>query len=308
MKKPSIDYAGLEEDTKERLEKENVEKTLEYRGINGDTLIEAICPYITSPCERVYRHGDVHLVFGRDRPGHRTSGYGAKGDTKAHSLDVVVGRMGYQGREVDDSGEQIFVDPSFEYDAARIHVSQKTDIDDNFGLVDGGMERVQGKSGLGMKADAVRVMSRGGGIKLVTGVDPVNSRGGKINKVEGVSLVAGNNDKDLQPIILGDNAVEALSKIVDHIEKLSAVVDGLLVEQTKLNQELITHTHLSPFFAQPTLPSESLLTKGPMVIANHLAKTKESLIALKINLASLKNTYFSEAGSKSISSRYNQSN
>ena len=303
-----INHKGMEDDAIERLESENIDTSIGYRGINGDRLTEALPEYIESPCEKVYKHGDVHIVFGRDRPGHRTSGYGASGDTKAHSLDIVIGRLGHLGVEFNEQGESMHVDPSFQYDAARFFISQKSDVDDYFGLVDGGMERVIGKSAVALKADALRFISRGGGIKFVTNVDKVNSRGGKISKIEGISLVAGNDDKSLQPMVLGGNATEFMEKLVNHVEKLSAVVDGMLQEQTKMNQYVIQHKHISPFFGQLTLPSEQLVLNGPAIVAAHLSKTKQSLITFKVNLANLKNTYLSQAGTKSVKSRYNKSN
>lgn len=53
------------------------------------------------------------------------------GHTQAGSIDLVVGRM------ADQPKEGVFVDPNFEIDAARINISQKTDVDKNFNLPNG---------------------------------------------------------------------------------------------------------------------------------------------------------------------------
>ena len=60
------------------------------------------------------------------------SGYGGKANTQAGAIDIVVGRMGNT-----KNGPQgnIRVSPDFFKDAARIYISQKSDIDDYFKLV-----------------------------------------------------------------------------------------------------------------------------------------------------------------------------
>lgn len=61
------------------------------------------------------------------------------------------------------------VDNSFQTDAARIYISQLTDIDANFGIDPGKTGYMKERSGIGIKADGVRVIGREG-IKLITGV------------------------------------------------------------------------------------------------------------------------------------------
>ena len=50
-----------------------------------------------------------------------------------------------------------------------LFISQKADVDTDFGLADGQVGNVKNRSAVSMKADCVRIVSRGGGIKLVTG-------------------------------------------------------------------------------------------------------------------------------------------
>jgi len=47
----------------------------------------------------------------------------------------------------------VTVDPSFSKDAARIYISQKTDIDDNFKIKQGNVGKAKARSAIGMKAD-----------------------------------------------------------------------------------------------------------------------------------------------------------
>lgn len=51
-----------------------------------------------------------------------------KGIHKHGSIDIVAGRMASKPKE------DVFVDPNFGVDAARINISQKTDVDKNFSL------------------------------------------------------------------------------------------------------------------------------------------------------------------------------
>src|SRR5690606_205536 len=149
------------------------------------------------------------IVLGRDRPGSRITGYGGRGDTQAGSIDLVVGRGSWLAKSHNDDGEKMYAEPNFDFDAARIHVSQKTDIDKNFNLVPGNVGDSRTRSGIGIKADGVRIIGREG-IKLVTGVDRVNSQGGDIESVRGVDIIANNDDRDLQPLVKGNNLTEAL--------------------------------------------------------------------------------------------------
>lgn len=98
-------------------------------------------------------------------------------------IDIVVGRMASKPKE------NVFVDPDFEIDAARIYISQKTDIDKNFKLPNGSMGQSEGKSGIGIKADGIRIIGREG-IKLVVGTDNKNSQEGTVDSTYGVELLA----------------------------------------------------------------------------------------------------------------------
>ena len=143
------------------------------------------------------------------------SGYGGSGDTHCASIDMVAGRMASNAASVTGDGEAMSTDPNFKLDAARIYISQKTDIDTNFGITDGLVGNATAKSGIGLKADGVRIVAREG-IKLVTKTDMKNSQGGAVDQISGIDLIAGNDDEELQPIPLGNNLEEALVKLTDH--------------------------------------------------------------------------------------------
>lgn len=308
-RKKAVDITGLSPISKTVLSQTGAKFKVSSKGIAGDNIAEGVPNYLQAPSEKVIGNtNNSWIVLGRDRPRSRLSGYGGKGDTQCGSIDIVVGRMGHRARKVDANGEQLWVDPDFKRDAARIYISQKTDIDENFGLADGKVGKSKTKSGIALKADDVRLIARQG-IKLVTRTDVMNSQGGKVQTIPGIDLIAGNNDEDLQPMVKGNNTKIALERIIHHIDKLNGIVDAFLMAQMEMNEAATHHFHYSPFFALPTTPAiDVLVPKGIKTQIDLLSKVKRSLVAHKANLAAFKITYLNPAGSKYISSRYNNVN
>jgi hypothetical protein len=297
----SVDNSGLSEATRQVMDLDsNYTSGRSGAGIFGDSITEAIPNYIESPCEDVTQHGNSWIVLGRDRPASRASGYAGQGHTQASSIDIVVGR----GAPVPTS--DINVDPSFSNDAARIYISQKTDIDDNFRIVNGGMGSSHAKSGIGIKADAVRIIGTEG-IKLVTRTSATNSKGGSVAPA-GIELIAVNDEEGLQPMIKGQNMVEALSALEERINELSAVVLNFLKAQASFNTSITAHTHVASGFGAPTAPSIELAPAG-------INATLESAEAMVDNFKGRMNTnilwhnkYLNPMSSKYICSKYNKVN
>ena len=197
-------------------------------------------------------------------------------------------------------------------DAARIYISQKTDVDKNFELIPGKVGTAKARSAIAIKADGIRLVAREG-IKLVTSETTKNSQGGDLQSYVGIDLIAGNVDDpitgtDLQPMAKGKNLSEALQRLTFHVEKLNGIVDSLLMTQMKFNNALMNHWHPSPFFAAPTAPSIIVQTSGLRTQVNLLTKVKQSLIAHKANLVSFSQTYLNQSGKKYINSRFNNVN
>jgi len=285
------------------LKKVNKEQVAFARGAAGHPLYESVPQVIKTSTEKHIESGfNSSIVLGRDRPASRLSGYGGRGDTQAGSIDIVVGRMGYKAREFDGEA-RVWVDPSFKEDAARIYISQKTDIDKNFGLVSGRVGIASTKSAIGLKADGIRIVAREG-IKLVTKTDDNNSQGGSVDSTSGIDLIAGNDDSDIQPMVKGRNINEALKTLTMHVDKLNGIVDSLLMYQMTFNTALTHHFHFSPFFGLPTSPSPPVVAAGMKTMIDHLFQTKMSLIMNKANLALYKHTYLYPSGKKYINSRH----
>ena len=278
------------------------------KGIGGDPLYEPVPELIKTHSEKIINNGhNASIVLGRDRPASRLSGYGGIGHTQAAAIDIVVGRMSFAAKSHNSNGSKIWVDPDFKSDAARIYISQKTDIDDNFKLASGRVGISKTKSGIAFKADGIRIIAREG-IKLITKTDALNSQGGEIQSISGIDIIAGNDDSDLQPMVKGSNLRSALERLTFHLDKLNGIVDSLLMAQMTFNTALTHHFHFSPFYGLPTTPSPPVMAAGVKTMIDHLFQTKKSLAMHKVNLSMFKHTYFSPSGGKYINSRFNNVN
>lgn len=310
MSKKNIDNSGLDRNLKNNKQSLDRKSKILTSGIGGGALTEAVPKYITSGGDNLIRgDNNTWIVLGRDRPGNRYSGYGGVGNTQAGAIDIVVGRMASNPRS------DLYVDPDFKNDSARIYVSQKTDIDDNFKLVDGYVGNSKTRSAVGIKADAIRLIARES-IKIVTGTDEKNSQGGDIPAVFGIDLIAGNKDDvlntdsdfNLQPMVKGDNLSKSLEELSTIIEQLSGIVSTFLSSQMEFNSTAAIHYHYSPFFGIPTTPSDILASKGVSVSLQQLNDCILGLNKFKFNINAYKANYLVPNGTKYINSKYNRVN
>tara|TARA_B100001123_G_scaffold74689_3_gene84251 strand:+ start:52475 stop:53425 length:951 start_codon:yes stop_codon:yes gene_type:complete len=211
-------------------------------GIMNTNVCEPIYNYIPAQNDAlVGKHdGSCQIVFGRDRPASLASGYGGKGAQGAGAIDIVVGRASSQALP---DGSQVH--PNFAADAGRIYISQMTDIDTNFGIIEGKGGSVIGKSGIGIKADTVRVIGRRG-VKIVSGKTSafkgVGMEGEKDAFSSNISqpappieLIAGNNEKNLQGVAMGKNTRDTLMELAMIVSDLTSAVQNIALLQTTYN-------------------------------------------------------------------------
>jgi hypothetical protein len=303
----AIDYRDLSNNEKKLIELDSNQRIF-APGIGCKNLVEPQPEFILADCETIYSgKNNSYIILGRDRPASRLSGYGGKGDTGAGSIDLVVGLGAPRPRTVDKPGNKLYADPNFILDSARIHISQRTDIDDNFRLAAGSVGISKGKSGIGIKADAVRVIGREG-VKIVTGGDKINSQGSQLLTIPGIDLIAGNDDSDMQSIPKGENVLEAITRLADHVNELTSIVFKMLDIQNQFDIQVTTHFHNSPFFGAPNTPSGPLAVQGPIKMADHLLTTMKDLMTTKMNLSNFKLNYLQPGGAKYINSRWNKTN
>jgi len=212
------------------------------------------CPkYDITADEKVIQNGNSFVVLGYDRPHSRGSGFGGKGNTRCSSIDIVVGRLGYQAASHQESGTENIVNPNFKKDAARIYMSQKSAVDDvrYFGLPRGTVGNVKmrsPRSTIALKADTLRFIAREN-IKLVTRTDKKNSQGGRDSNAYGgqygIDLIAMNDDRDMQPLVKGTNLVLCLTDMTKAINELRDKMLTMMDYQRNLSQAILTHTHMS---------------------------------------------------------------
>lgn len=275
-------------------------------GTFQDRILEAHPNYNAAASEQITEgENNTYLIFGRDRPGGFSSGYGGKGDTHAGRIDLIAGLQGINAAEESADGQMLFTDPCMFGDAARVYLSQKTDVDENFRLHAGKIGNPTTRSAVAIKADGIRVIGREG-IKLVTGTDKFNSQGIKIQGISGIDLIAGNLGDEMEPIPKGKRLSAALVDLVKLVSTLNDMVVKLTINQSKLIAALSVHTHLltpvgiiapSPDFA----PSAALRLVDTASIIGQLAAHKANCATHKIN-------YYTPIGKKYINSRFNNTN
>jgi hypothetical protein len=232
IRKPIRDQSGLPEEAQAQISEGVQSSGTAAMGLNGQNLPEAVPFLDQAECETVISNvNNASIVLGRDRPGPKNSGYMGRGGTQCGAIDIVVGRM---GNTKGGPKSNIYAQPNFASDSARIHVSQKTDIDKNFGIVPGNVGLSVARSGIGIKADAVRVFGREG-VKIVTGVGAPGecTSAGEVvpPSAYGIDLIAGNDDYSLplEPLVKGKTLVEALKAMNARIDELNGILTSLII-------------------------------------------------------------------------------
>ena len=231
-------------------------------GLNNARMSEPVCNFEKAGSERVISNlNNAWIVLGRDRNSGLASGYGGSAHAQCAAIDLVVGRGG------PSPSDGIYASTDFKTDAARIYISQKADIDEYLKLADGSVGISEARSAIGMKADSIRIVSRKG-IKLVTGVDESNSIGGFLLTTKGIDLIAGNNDKDLQPIPKGDNLVDSIRELKGNLNDLNAIVIKFLMNQMIFNMGVQAHTHAPSFGMGPSIELQPIgFATAPQIIS-----------------------------------------
>tara|TARA_R100000008_G_scaffold36196_1_gene20640 strand:- start:1823 stop:2746 length:924 start_codon:yes stop_codon:yes gene_type:complete len=268
-------------------------------GTFGEPRPEAVPNYIQTESEHVISNkNNSWIVLGRDRPRGIASGYGGRGDTGAASIDLCVGRM--SANPISDA----YVDPNFRTDAARIYISQKTDVDENFNLTEGTLGMSETKSAVAIKADGVRIIAREG-IKLVTTTDSLNSQGGRVKSLGNIDLIAGNNTEFLEPAVKGKQLANMLRKLLQQVSDLTENMNGFLTSQMAFNSAMGSHIHpvAGAFVAPLTGPSPTAIAAATTATFNQGTRTVPSLLIAKTNKIGLEFNCLNELGEDYILSR-----
>mgnify|MGYP003110205142 CR=1 FL=1 len=282
-------------------------------GLYGTGASKIDVKYNASPNEKVIQKGDAYIVFGTDKPSGNASGKSRMGALRAGRIDLVVGRMA--GNAKPPKGSR--VGNSFEADAARIYISELTDIDKNFGVTEGKSGEMKDRSGIGIKADGVRIIGREG-VKIVTGraggTGERNSLGGKMLPAPTIELLAGNNSEPrrvplsilsgeseiydpVQGVAMGDNTVKALSELSSLISDIISVI------RQRSNAEFIFNAAINIAMALPGPLQGAAIQAAFAAYFASIGKTQYSMYQFFINKALWDINYLEPYGYRYIESR-----
>jgi hypothetical protein len=265
----------------------------EINGVSNTILNESVPNYNISESEKTIEgKNNTSIVFGRDRPSTINSGYGGVGFKKSGAIDIVVGRTSAIIQEFDSDGNKVYTDPSIPYDASRITISQKTDIDDNFYLPG---FNVKGKAGIAIKSDNIRVVAREG-VKIVTNSDKYDSNGDLKVKKYGVQLISGDG-QELQPIPKGKNLEEVIKDLYQKISEVQ--IANIYKILLSILESLTLHTHEG--LGGPTSPSPELIASIPVAISQVSMSAVENQLQ-QLNVEKSKLTYLTPGSKKYINS------
>ena len=139
-------------------------------------------------------------------------------------------------------------------DAARVYISQMCDVDNQFQCAPGSTGNVTERSCVVAKADAIRLICRDGGIKIISGGDTHNSKGELLRSVPTIDLIGGNwggELKDilktgkaaLQPIPRGKHLMMCLEAILKNIKELADWTMAFKMTQMEFNKTVVKHRH-----------------------------------------------------------------
>jgi hypothetical protein len=257
-------------------------------------------------------NSNAGIEISRDFPQSLASGYGARAHHKCSTIDIVAGRVSKYSK----SG--FFCDNSFEHDAARIYVSEKTDIDKNFNIKPAPNWSLSsiGRAAIGIKADNVRIIGNEG-VRIVTGVYKHNTRGSGTAPTAtpaGIELIALNTSEkpfDVQPFVKGLNTQALFKKTLKAFEAMCGLMQEFILYQTNMNNTFQEHDHIYAIgdkAHQTCTPCLGL--PDPFVeICNKQNMFKDKIVGELIELwdfiNSLKEIYLEEESKDFICSLYN---
>lgn len=215
---------------------------------------EGFPQYDAAPSEKVISgDNNAHIILGRDRPYSFGSGFGSSGG-KCGRIHLIAGLASASTLK-----EDVRTGPNPITDAATVYISQRTKIDEFFGIPMGTNTSSKNKSGIAVKADHVRIIGRehvkiyAGGAQNIKkpnrrlrnafGLNrETNSKGGDIIARGRIDLIA-DNYEDIQPAVKGDNLIAYLKAMNTMIATLVAEINEINARSIELNNALLLHQH-----------------------------------------------------------------
>ena len=308
---PIVDLSRTDPLKREIYSNSSDEQKVKRSGVGGgSSYLEPVPIYDACPGDLIMgpsrRNCEIRMIGDRDGVS-KASGTAGKGALGTGAVQIVAGAMGPYARERDDEGEPIKCGPGHKTNSAEIYLSQRSHADEYFDLCNGTVGNCQNASAAVIKADSCRMVARHG-IKLVTGTDARDSQGDRVSTVQGIDLIAGNQDDDLQPLVKGDNLVDALSELAQQIEKLREILYSFVTYQSEFNNSVMTHTHNSPFNGIITAMGFTAMPNEMKSSIQILAQTVLSLESHSATLSLWQQNYLSPVQKTYINSGWNNTN
>lgn len=199
---------------------------------------------------------NAYITFGKDRPSHIGSGYGGKGGIGCSTIDICAG-VASNLRTAASGGKKAYsksnvVGKIFASDASRIYISQKTDVDANFGLPETFHSSTLGKAAIAVKSDHIRIIGKqsiklycgGGSFQKVGLFGESNAQKGRLGAAKSIELIAG-DVRFLQPLVKGTNLIKCLNNVYQHIAALYQRDIENNISIMTIRTALIAHFHPS---------------------------------------------------------------
>ena len=226
-----------------------LEETTAPQGYAGSTKEESVPNYFKHGAERQIKgFNNCFVILGRDREGY-FGGKGFEPHPRSGAIDIVAGVASCDTKGIQD---EKFYPPSFFRDGARLYLSQRSDVDNYFGLAKGSSNMVNNKSCAILKADHTRMVARES-VKIIAGKGKINAKDGEKNSLGGlirghgtIDLIAGNNDEDLQSLVKGENLIKFLKALILEIGALNTHVFQNQMMISSVASNLIFHIHPGP--------------------------------------------------------------
>ena len=206
--------------------------------------------------------------------------------------------------------------PNFCSDAARIYISQLTDIDTNFGIAAGKAGNQKGCSGIGIKADAVRVIGRRG-VKIMTGPSYAFKGAGQQGETDAqgrplpvcppIELIAGNTE-EVQEFIIDPKTQEKKTipmlqgvakgeMLTFCLEELSEILEGLISDVFNLTIQQAAYNAQNGVEMPSPSAFKAWMPAGTVI--DNLKKIEDVISSAyngKINLSLWKENFLSDKG------------
>lgn len=285
-----------------------------YSGLGNEKKPEIVAtPLQTGNTTIIQGRVSAHISIKNDSPNGIMSGYGGVGKDGSATIDLVSGLGG--SRPVDYiNSSSIDLPTSFEFDSARVYISQRCNIDEYFNIPKSfiplknsnlPVQQSVGYSAVGIKADCVRVIARDNIVIGTTNLGILSNT--QEANPNGVDIIAGihlQNDTP-QPMVKGSNLIACLTRMMIEMKNIQETIVSLRDNQQIINKFLANHVH---DMRSPQLTNSPLLKSQMDNFILKLDDETKNYISNYVNFEEAKAKYFISSEPLSIISKYNRVN